>query len=95
MTRRISLPTLVFALAFVLGFALAQTTVTIATVNNPDMQIMEELSTVFDVQNPDIELEWLVLDEGTLRSRLTTDIATGSGSFDIVTDGAYETALWG
>jgi sorbitol/mannitol transport system substrate-binding protein len=95
MTRRIFLPTLVFALALSLGFAFAQTTVTIATVNNPDMQIMQELSSAFEEQNPDIDLEWLVLDEATLRSRLTTDIATGSGSFDIVTVGAYETGLWG
>ena len=95
MTPRLPLRLLAIALMLTLGVALAQTTVTIATVNNPDMQIMEELSTVFEEQNPDIELEWLILDEATLRSRLTTDIATGSGSFDIVTVGAYETALWG
>ena len=74
--------------------ATAQTTVTIASVNNPDMVTMEELSSVFTEQNPDIELEWLFLDEGTLRSRLTTDVATGSGSFDLVTVGAYEVPLW-
>ena len=72
----------------------AQTTVTIASVNNPDMVTMQELSTVFTEQNPDISLEWLFLDEGTLRSRLTTDVATGSGSFDLVTVGAYEVPLW-
>lgn len=77
-----------------LGITIAQTKLTIATVNNPDMVVMQELSTVFEEQNPDITLDWLVLDEGTLRSRLTTDIATGGGSFDIVTVGAYETNLW-
>jgi len=74
--------------------ASAQTTLTIASVNNPDMVTMQELSTVFEEQNPDIQLEWLFLDEGTLRSRLTTDVATGSGAFDVVTVGAYETPLW-
>lgn len=74
--------------------ASAQTTLTIASVNNPDMVTMQELSTTFEEQNPDISLEWLFLDEGTLRSRLTTDVATGSGSFDVVTVGAYETPLW-
>ncbi len=74
--------------------ASAQTTLTIASVNNPDMVTMQELSTQFEEQNPDIQLEWLFLDEGTLRSRLTTDVATGSGSFDFVTVGAYETPLW-
>ncbi len=72
----------------------AQTTVTIASVNNPDMVTMQELSSAFEEQNPDITLEWLFLDEGTLRSRLTTDVATGGGSFDLVTVGAYETPLW-
>ena len=74
--------------------ASAQTTVTIASVNNPDMVTMQELSSNFTEQNPDIQLEWLFLDEGTLRSRLTTDVATGSGSFDLVTVGAYEVPLW-
>jgi sorbitol/mannitol transport system substrate-binding protein len=75
-------------------FAQAQTTVTIASVNNPDMATMQELSTAFEAENPDIKLEWLFLDEGTLRSRLTTDISTGGGSFDLFTIGAYETPLW-
>jgi sorbitol/mannitol transport system substrate-binding protein len=78
-----------------LSFAAAQTTVTIATVNNPDMVVMQELSTIFEAQNPGIRLNWLVLDEGTLRSRVTTDAATGAASFDIVTIGAYDTPLWG
>ena len=89
--------TALFALltaVFVTGSAWAQTTVTVASVNNPDMVTMQELSAAFEEQNPDINLEWLFLDEGTLRSRLTTDVATGSGSFDLVTVGAYETPLW-
>ena len=86
-----------FISLFVFGIASlawAQTTVTIASVNNPDMVTMEELSVQFEEQNPDINLEWLFLDEGTLRSRLTTDVATGSGSFDLVTVGAYEVPIW-
>lgn len=76
------------------SITLAQTTLTIASVNNPDMVTMQELSSAFEAANPDIKLEWLFLDEGTLRSRLTTDVATGGGSFDVVTVGAYETPLW-
>jgi len=40
-------------------------------------------------------LQWLFLDEGTLRSRVTVDAAAGSGAFDVVTVGSYETAMWG
>ena len=83
------------AVALVLGVAAAPTTVTIATVNNPDMVVMQELSSLFEAEHPDIRLNWLVLDEGTLRSRVTTDAATGAASFDIVTIGAYETPMWG
>ena len=83
------------AACLVFGLAAAQTTVTIATVNNPDMQVMQELSTRFTAENPDIALQWLILDEATLRSRVTTDAATGGASFDIVTIGAYDTPLWG
>jgi sorbitol/mannitol transport system substrate-binding protein len=82
-------------LAALVGLAFAQTTVTIATVNNPDMVVMQELSSQFEADNPDINLEWLVLDEGTLRARVTTDTATSAGSFDIVTVGAYDTPLFG
>jgi sorbitol/mannitol transport system substrate-binding protein len=42
-----------------------------------------------------IKLNWLVLDENTLRQRVTTDIATKGGQFDIVTIGLYETPIWG
>ncbi|MFU8889571.1 MAG: extracellular solute-binding protein, partial [Trueperaceae bacterium] len=91
------LRTLFVALAalIALGLASAQTVVTIATVNNPDMVVMQELSARFEAENPDVRLNWLVLDEGTLRSRATTDAATGAASFDIVTIGAYETPMWG
>jgi sorbitol/mannitol transport system substrate-binding protein len=85
---------LLIGLMLVLTFAQAQTKLTIASVNNPDMVTMQELSTAFEAENPDIALEWLFLDEGTLRSRLTTDVSTGGGSFDLVTVGAYETPLW-
>ena len=86
--------TLTAAAVLMTAGASAQTVLTVASVNNPDMVTMQELSAQFEEQNPDIALEWLFLDEGTLRSRLTTDVATGSGSFDVVTVGAYETPLW-
>jgi len=36
-----------------------------------------------------------VLEENVLRQRLTTDIATQGGQFDVLTIGMYEAALWG
>ncbi|MFV0431645.1 MAG: ABC transporter substrate-binding protein [Alphaproteobacteria bacterium] len=75
--------------------ASAQTNLTIATVNNAEMIVMQELSHEFEAQNPDIKLNWVTLEENTLRQKVTTDISTKGGQFDIMTVGAYETALWG
>lgn len=73
----------------------AATTVNIGTVNNSDMIIMQKLSADFEKENPGINLNWVVLEENVLRQRLTTDIATGSGQFDVVTIGTYEVPIWG
>ncbi|WP_277961788.1 ABC transporter substrate-binding protein [Pseudomonas sp. RIT-To-2] len=75
--------------------AQADQTLTIATVNNSDMIRMQRLSKTFEEQHPDIKLKWVVLEENVLRQRLTTDIATQGGQFDVLTIGMYEAALWG
>lgn len=67
---------------------------TIATVNNADMIIMQRLSKHWEEKNG-IPIEWVVLEENVLRQRVTTDISTGGGQFDIITIGAYETPIWG
>ncbi len=74
--------------------ARAQATVTIATVNNGDMVAMQRLSSQFEQQNPNIRLRWVVLEENVLRQRITTDIATRAGQFDVLTIGNYEVPIW-
>lgn len=73
----------------------AAETITIATVNNGDMIRMQRLSKIFEAQHPEVKLNWVVLEENVLRQRLTTDISTQSGQFDVLTIGTYETPLWG
>jgi sorbitol/mannitol transport system substrate-binding protein len=75
--------------------AKAATTVTVATLNNPDMIELKKLSPAFEKANPDIQLKWVILEENVLRQRATTDITTNSGQFDVVTIGTYEAPLWG
>ena len=41
------------------------------------------------------KLNWVILEENVLRQRVTTDIATKGGQFDIITIGSYETPIWG
>ena len=67
---------------------------TIATVNNPDMVVMQGFTSVFEEQHPNIKLNWVVLPENELRATVTTDVATGSSTFDIVTVGMFEAPLW-
>lgn len=73
---------------------LAQTTLTIATVNNGDMVRMQGLTADFTAKYPDIQLQWVTLEENILRERVTTDIATKGGQFDVMTIGTYEVPIW-
>jgi ABC-type glycerol-3-phosphate transport system substrate-binding protein len=85
-----------FLVVLSVGFsALAQQkTVTIATVNNPAMIELKKLSPTFETENPNIKLNWVVVEENILRQRVTTDISTGSGQFDLVFIGLYETPIF-
>ncbi len=75
--------------------ALAETTLTIATVNNGDMIRMQGLTDDFTAKNPDIKLNWVTLEENDLRQKVTTDISTKGGQYDVLTIGMYETPIWG
>jgi sorbitol/mannitol transport system substrate-binding protein len=72
----------------------AETRLTIATVNNGDMIVMQRLSNKFEQANPDIKLDWVVLEENVLRQRVITDIATKGGQYDVMTIGTYEVPIW-
>ncbi|WP_280553213.1 sugar ABC transporter substrate-binding protein [Halomonas sp. 25-S5] len=93
LTRALPLATLTVAVAAA-SQAQAQTEITVGTVNNNDMVIMQSLTEEFEAAHPDIELDWVVLEENVLRQRMTTDIATGGGQFDVMTIGTYEVPIW-
>ena len=69
-------------------------TLTIATVNNGDMIRMQGLTDDFTAKTGHT-VEWVTLEENVLRQRVTTDISTNGGAFDIMTIGMYETPIWG
>ncbi|MCQ0970432.1 sugar ABC transporter substrate-binding protein [Paracoccus sp. TK19116] len=71
-----------------------ETTITIATVNNGDMIRMQSMTDAFTEAHPDIALEWVTLEENILRERVTTDIATQGGQYDVLTIGTYEVPIW-
>ncbi|OSP54861.1 sugar ABC transporter substrate-binding protein [Pseudoruegeria sp. SK021] len=70
-------------------------TITIATVNNGDMVRMQALTGKFNEAHPDINVEWVTLEENVLRQNVTTDITTGGGAYDVITIGTYEVPIWG
>jgi len=71
------------------------TTLTIGTVNNSQMVQMEQLTTqVFEKQNPTIKVNFVTLPEDDLRTKVTQDVATNAGKFDIATIGNYDTPIW-
>nr|MCU0908575.1 extracellular solute-binding protein [Paracoccaceae bacterium] len=78
---------------FVAPMAMAEE-ITIATVNNADMIVMQELAPQWEAATGNT-INWVVLEENVLRQRTTQDISTNGGSFDIIFIGAYETPIWG
>ncbi|MCA0907237.1 sugar ABC transporter substrate-binding protein [Ruegeria marisrubri] len=82
------------ALTFVATAAAHAETITIATVNNGDMIRMQGYTDNF-TEATGIDVEWVTLEENVLRQRVTTDITTKGGQFDIMTIGMYETPIWG
>jgi sorbitol/mannitol transport system substrate-binding protein len=84
-----------FALAALATTALAETTLTIATVNNGDMIRMQKYTDDFTAANPDVKLNWVTMEENDLRQKVTKDISTKGGQYDVLTIGMYETPIWG
>ncbi len=86
-------PILVGAFSLALAVSASAQTLTIATVNNDDMIRMQGLSPAF-TEATGIALNWVVLEENTLRQNVTTDIATNGGQYDVMTIGTYEAPTW-
>ena len=82
------------AVALLAATAASAETITIATVNNGDMIRMQGYTDTFTAATG-IDVEWVTLEENVLRQRVTTDITTKGGQFDIMTIGMYETPIWG
>jgi sorbitol/mannitol transport system substrate-binding protein len=71
----------------------SQPTITVATVNNSNMIVMESLTSVF-TKKYGIKVKYVTLPENTLRQKVTSDVATGGGQFDVATVGTYEVPIW-
>ena len=70
-------------------------TVTVAIVANPQMRDIQELTDDFNREHPDITVRYVTLPENEARARITQDVATKAGQFDVVMIGTYEAPIWG
>jgi len=54
---------------------------------------MQGMTADFTAKNPDVTVKWVTLEENVLRQRVTTDIATKGGQFDVLTIGTTSSDL--
>jgi sorbitol/mannitol transport system substrate-binding protein len=69
-------------------------TVSIAIVDNAEMQQAISLSAEFERENPTIELKFVQLSENEARETIATAVSTAADDFDVVMIGNYETEQW-
>ena len=92
-TGRVLLTTIALGYMLLVN-AYAATELIVATVNNGHMIEMQKLTKHFEQANPNIKVKWITLEESELRKRVTNDITSQGGQFDVTTIGMYETTIW-
>src|SRR5258708_24993837 len=76
------------------GGSAGATTITMAAVDNPQMQDLQKLLPEFETAHSNIHVNIVTLPEDQLRQQVTTDVAAKSGRFDLFTEGTYEVPIW-
>lgn len=66
----------------------------IGAVNNAEFVALKDLLPEFNRQYPDIQVEFQLVPENEVRAKITTDITTQSGIYDLITTGPYEVPMW-
>src|SRR3954468_20803684 len=63
-------------------------------VGNPQMEDIAKLTKSTFTKDTGIKVNFTVLPENELRDKVTQDIATQAGQYDVATIGAYEVPIW-
>jgi sorbitol/mannitol transport system substrate-binding protein len=69
--------------------------INVAIVDNPQMTDIADLTPELFTEESGIEVEYTILDEGTLRQVTTRDVAAGGQQFDVVMIGPFEAPQFG
>jgi sorbitol/mannitol transport system substrate-binding protein len=68
--------------------------ISVLMVGNPQMEDIQKLTADSFTKQTGIKVNFTILPENELRDKVTQDIATGAGQYDVVTIGAYEVPIW-
>jgi sorbitol/mannitol transport system substrate-binding protein len=68
--------------------------INVLMVGNPQMVDIEKLTEDSFTKDTGITVNYTILPENELRDRVTQDIATQAGQYDVATIGAYEVPIW-
>jgi sorbitol/mannitol transport system substrate-binding protein len=70
------------------------TSVSVLMVGNPQMVDIQKLTADSFTKDTGIKVNYTVLPENELRDKVTQDVATQAGQYDVATVGAYEVPIW-
>src|ERR1700742_2920532 len=70
------------------------TRITVAIVSNSQMEDAISLSPLFEKEHPGVHLNFVSLPENEARAKITADVSTQGGEFDVVMISNYETPMW-
>ena len=73
----------------------AGATINVLMVGNPQMKDLQSLTDANFTASSGIKVNFTVLPENELRDKVTQDVASGAGQYDVVTLGMYDIANWG
>jgi len=73
----------------------AGATINVLMVGNPQMKDLQSLTDANFTASSGIKVNYTVLPENELRDKVTQDVASGAGQYDVVTLGMYDIANWG
>jgi sorbitol/mannitol transport system substrate-binding protein len=76
------------------GDADGDKSINVLMVGNPQMVDIEKLTKDTFTKETGIEVNYTILPENELRDKVTQDIATQAGQYDVATIGAYEVPIW-
>jgi len=72
----------------------ASAAVRVAAVNNREIITLQSALQDFEASHPGVSVEISILQEGALRDAIAADVFSGSGRYDVIAIGTYETPLW-